>query len=379
MSRFARDASQIARDSGLSQRGMRVAVLEFAPVVWSKLPRCVGLFASLPLLALGACSANVGLDAGAASEVGAVEVCDGQTFADLQRAKTISDGCKAALEAYLPRSFDDFSGRVVVLGRETHDDGSLRIFVAGVDAAGAPLSNDALAAASVVAKSGGATSDVRAAVTVTPFAALSEDVLSLELVNDYSASMSTPDLKVVQHIQDDLVNALPPIYEGEVTLFSSAVRVKQAFTTDKSALLAGIECDEGYDRELTALYDGMGNGLASLTSRSRPARVLMVSTDGLENASVAFKQSDILQRVAQDHVFVVMLGALFADFDELSSLAGPNGVYFYTPLYADQRAQVSNLVNALSHGAAVDIPAATAAQGPLVLDVAGQSVEVGSD
>jgi hypothetical protein len=316
------------------------------------------------------------LDAERVSDAGALEVCDGQTLAELASAKSISDGCKSALQAYLPTPFDNFDGRVVLLGRETHDDGSLRLFVAGVDGAGAPLSNDALAAATVAPKGGALTAGASAAVSVTPFAKLPEDVLSLELVNDYSASMSISDLKVVQHVQDDLLHALPPIYEGEVTLFSSAVRVKQAFTADQAALLAGVECDEGFDRELTALYDGMGNGLQSLTARSRPARVLMVSTDGLENASVAFKKSDILQRVAQDHVFVVMLGALFADFDELSTLAGPKGVYFYTPLYSNLRDQASKLVNALSHGAAVDIPAAMATEGPLVLDIAGQSVDV---
>jgi hypothetical protein len=378
MSRFERDGVRNEPDSCASEIGMRVAVVSVRPLASSKLLRCVGVFAACSSLA--GCSANVGtFDADRVSDAGALEVCDGQTLADLANAKTISDGCKHALQAYLPRPFDDFDGRVVVLGRETHDDGSVRLFVAAVDAAGSPLSNDALATATVAPKGGAVAADVSVAVGVTPFASLPEDVLSLELVNDYSASMSVPDLKVVQRIQDDLLNALPPFYEGEVTLFSSAVRVKQAFTTDHASLLAGVECDQAFDRELTALYDGMGNGLQSLTSRARPARVLMVSTDGLENASVAFKKTDILQRVAQDHVFVVMLGALFADFDELSALAGPNGVYFYTPLYPDLRARVSKLVNALSHGAAVDIPASMANQGPLVLDIAGQSVEVESD
>lgn len=346
------------------------------PLLVPKLLRCVRALGSLSLLVLAGCGANAAdFDANDVKAAGKLEVCDGQTLAELEQAKTISDGCKAELQAYLPAPFENFSGHVVVLGREQHDDGSLRVFVAGVDGTGAPLSNDVFAAATVSLKSeAGATLTTAATLTVTPFANLPEDVLSLEFVNDYSASMSIPDLKVVQRVQDDLLNALPPIYEGEVTLFSSSVRVKQPFTTDHDALLGGVECDESFDRELTALYDGMGNALASLTSRSRPARVLVVSTDGLENASVAYKKSDIVQSIAQDHVFVVMLGALFADFDELSSLAGPNGVYFYTPLYPNLSAQVSNLVTALSHGAAVDIPADMAGAGELVLQVGGESV-----
>lgn len=345
------------------------------PLFSSKLLRTLRLVGCSSLLLRASCGANVtGFDASAVDDSSALDVCDGQTLAELERAKTLSEDCKAELEAYLPAPFENFSGKVVVLGQEQHEDGSLRVYVAGTDAQGAALSADALAAATVTSEQQSAGADASATLTVTPFAKLAGDVLSLELVNDYSASMSVPDLKVVQHLQDDLLTTLPPIYEGEVTLFSTAVRVKQAFTTDRDELLTGVECDEGFDRELTALYDGMGNGLQSLTSRARPARVLVVSTDGLENASVAYKKSDILQLVKQDHVFVVMLGALFADFEELSSLAGQNGVYFYTPLYSNLRAQVSTLLTALSHGAAVDIPPERAAQHPLVLTVGGQSV-----
>ena len=362
---------RIRLDSSAFEVGMRVAVLGFAPLVSSKLLRSLRISVSVSLLGLTGCGASAGkLEPG--SDAGALEVCDGQTLAELEQAKTISDDCKTTLATYLPAPFDDFGDRVLVLGQETLDDGSRRVFVAGLAADGTPLSNDVLAAATV-APQASATAGAASPVTVTPFGDLSEDALSLELVNDYSASMSIPDLKVVQHIEDDLLGALPPIVEGEVTLFSTDVRVKQPFTTDHDALVAGVECDESFDRELTALYDGVGNGLQSLTSRSRPARVLLVSTDGLENASVAYKKSDIVKGVAQDHVFVVVLGALFANLDELETLAGPNGVYFYTPLYADMRAQVSNLVTALAHGAAVDIPPAVAAE-PLVLRIGDASV-----
>ena len=152
--------------------------------------------------------------------------------------------------------------------------------------------------------------------------------------------------------------------------------MKQAFTTDRTKLLGAVQCDKSFDRELTALYDGMGNGLDSLTARSRPARVLMVSTDGLENASVAYKKAEIVRTIADDHVFVVMLGALFADVGELKSLAGPGGAYFYTPLYADLHAQVAGLVKALAHGAAIEIPPAVAAQRPLRLDIGDESVVI---
>lgn len=342
---------------------------------------------ALPLLLLGGCVAGAGgtADLDDQERAGNVEVCNGQTLSELEHAETLSDDCKADVAAYLPSSSNDFAGRVVLLGQEQHDDGSLRVFVAGTDAGGAPLSAAAFGAARLSLQDGAALVDSGVTPIATSFSALSEDVLSLEIVNDYSASMSLADLQDVEQIEDDLLTALPPIFEGEVTLFSSQVRVKQAFTTDRSALLDAVECDQTFDRELSALYDGMGNGLDSLTSRSRPARVLLVSTDGLENASVAYKKADILKTIANDGVVVIMLGALFADVNELKTLAGARGVYVYTPLYANMQSQVHDLISALASGVALDIPAdvadsrplrADGTQTPLVLQIADESVTI---
>jgi hypothetical protein len=341
--------------------------------------RWVRRFAAFPLLFLANCAAGgagaVNIDDLAIA--GNVPVCDGQTLSQLEGAKTISDNCKLEVQSYLPAPSNDFSGRVMVLGQEERDDGSLRVYVAGTDQSGRPLSAAAFGTARVAVQTdGGGLVDSGAAVTVTPFGKLSEDVLSLEIVNDYSASMSLGDLETVAGIEHDLIAALPPIYEGEVTLFSSQVRVKQSFTSDRAALLDAVECDENFDRELTALYDGMGNGLDSLTSRARPARVLVVSTDGRENASVAYKKSDLVNTITNDGVVVIMLGALFADVNELKSLAGPRGAYFYTPLYADMQSEVNDLSSALANGAALDIPADVAQMRPLSIELLGESVDI---
>ena len=328
---------------------------------------------------MGANAASDAEPAGGAAP-GELAICDGQTLAELRHATTLSASCKAEVAAYLPAASDDFTGRVLLLGSEEQSDGSLRAFVAGTDADGQALGPNAYARATVSAV-GQAPLVVDARVKVTPFAQLSGDVLSVEFVNDYSATMSRPDLLAVERVQKGLLNALPPIYEGEVTMFSSEVLVKQAFTTDRAKLIGAVEDDTGVERDLTALYDGMGNGLDSLTGRSRPARLLMVSTDGLENASIAYKKAELVRAITSDHVFVVMLGSLFADVGELKSLAGPQGVYCYAPLYsdplfADPHGKVTSLVNALTHGAAIDIPPALAAGRPLRLDIDGQVVEL---
>jgi len=337
------------------------------------------------LLCVGCMGANVASDAEleGGQAAGRVEICDGQTLAELAHAKTLSASCKDGVAAYLPAASDNFTGRVMVLGTEAQPDGSLRVFLAGTDADGVALPASAYARVTVSPVSPVAQDSATppGPWAVTPFGQLSADVLSLGLVNDRSASMSSPDLLVVERVQKTLFNLLPPFYEGELTLFSSEVLVKQPFTTDHAKLLGAVEGDDGIDPELTALYDGMGNALDSLTGRSRPARVLMVSTDGLENASVAYKKQEIVKAIADDHVFVVMLGALFADVSELKSLAGPRGVYFYTPLYADPlfadpHGKVTDLLAALTQGVALDIPPAVAAERPLRLDLDAASVEI---
>jgi len=352
--------------------------VDSGPIVSFRLPlRLASRFAVLPLLLLGSCVGAGNANSDEPKAVADTPVCDGQTFGDLERSETVSDGCKAELSAYLPASSDNSTGRLAMLGNEARGDGSLRVFLAGLDAAGAPLSAAAYVGAHVsVRGDAGKFVESGAVLRATGFGALGEGALSLEFVNDYSASMNLADLRVVERIQHDLVAALPPIYEGEVTLFSDEVRVKQAFTTDRNALLAGVQRDEHFERKLTALYDGMGNGLDSLTARSRPARVLMVATDGFENASVAYKKSDIVKGIADDGIFVIMLGALFAKESELASLAGPRGVYFYTPLYADLDDRLNAWMGALAHGAALDIPAGTAQKRPLRLEVAGETVEI---
>jgi hypothetical protein len=59
-------------------------------------------------------------------------------------------------------------------------------------------------------------------------------------------------------------------------------------------------------------------------------RVLLVSTDGGENASMEFAQDEVLAALDDAGVFVVVLGALLADVDFMRELADGRGVFFYT-------------------------------------------------
>jgi hypothetical protein len=120
----------------------------------------------------------------------------------------------------------------------------------------------------------------------------------------------------------------------------------------------------------------MGTGLASLVERTRPLRLLLVSTDGLENSSMTHTKAEIMDTVSSEGIPVIMLGALFADVSELRDLAGPRGVYFYTPLYDDLRTEVERLIDALANMVVVDLPPEAAENRPLLIEVGGTSVEV---
>ena len=102
----------------------------------------------------------------------------------------------------------------------------------------------------------------------------------------------------------------------------------------------------------------------------------MASTDGHENASELYTQSELINTINDNGVFVVMLGALLADVDELRDLAGNRGVYFYTPYYDDMRALMSGYLDSLAELVSVAIPPEYADADSIQIDVGDQSVTV---
>lgn len=305
------------------------------------------------------------------------EACGDMTLEELRNSMTISDECKASLEALLPQPSTNFDSRLVVLGSEEGEDGSVTLYVHGVDGDGNALDASAWANLQVsVSVEGEPRALGEGEFTVTAVADVPGDLLSIGIVNDYSGSMSPDDLKVVANIETDLFTYLPPIFEAEVTQFSSDVVVKQPFTSDRSALLDAVAYDAEFKRRNTALYDGMGTALDSLLTRTRPLRLLVVSTDGQENASKGYSRDALIQKVAAEKVPVLMLGALFADPDDLRELAGPRGVFFYTPYYSSARAQVEQYLESLSELVAIHIPEESRGDGPIHLEANGAEGEL---
>jgi hypothetical protein len=340
------------------------------------------------VMAAGGCGTKVedaedvedilGLDAGTLEGLTKIPVCGDMTLEELSTQDTITDSCRAEIDNYLPEEQTSYQDVIVTLGTDTSStDGSLLVYLHGADTAGNALTADAFASATVtVTIAGEATVLAEGEFTVSLVADVPRDLISLSIVNDYSGSMLVDDLRTVAQLETDLFTVLPPVYEAEVTVFSTEATLKQGFSSSRDELLAAVDYDAEYSRQSTALYDAVGAALESLVSRTRPVRVLMVSTDGQENASEQYTQSELIDTINDNGVIVVMLGALLADVDELRDLAGSRGVYFYTPYYSDMRELMAEYFNSLEQMVELSIPEAYADAEAIQIEVGEQSTTV---
>jgi hypothetical protein len=302
-----------------------------------------------------------------------IKVCGDQTLGDLFKADGLSDECRDKVESFLPSPQSSFDSRVVVLGHRTEADGSMTLYMIGADAEGKALFTSAPTDVKVSWDIGAEQPLPVAEAEVSVDLQLPDDLLSLGIVNDYSASMRDADLADVSEIETDLVSILPSAHETEVTQFSDMATVVQPFSEDQAALLAAVDIDNEYERGSTALYDGMGVALDSLSKRERPLRVLLVSTDGAENASMTYSEQQLLTTIGQERVCVVMLGALFADVAQLERLSGGAcGVFFYARGYGRLKSAVQGLVESFGHIVAVHLPPSPADAVGAVVEAAGQ-------
>ena len=267
----------------------------------------------------------------AAAQLDDLEICPGYTVDELLEANALSRECRDALLSFLPEPQTTFEARLLAPGGARWTDGELRVLLQGADAGGAAFSADALAAIEVRVMVGG---ELRLLAdgeyTFSAAADLPTDLLSLAVVNDYSASMLEGDLRDVEDVELALFDCLPPVHETEVIRFSTEVETLLPFSSDADAIDGALAFDDGFERNTTALLDALGTAAGDLGTRARPVRILVLSTDGRENASQSFMQAQVLAALDEGDVFVVALGALLADVDFMRELADGRGVFFYT-------------------------------------------------
>jgi len=299
--------------------------------------------------------------------------CDGKFVDELQQEDGLSDECRADIAPYLPDPVSSFEGRLITLGEQEDATGAVSLYLHGVDDAGRVFGAAEWDRARVIVwRDGEATELSTADFSVQLLGDSSERFLSIAMVDDYSSSMLDSDLDDVEVLQLDILECLPPRAEGSVTYFSEEILLKQDYTEDRMELETALRRDDDFERSMTALYDGMGTALEQLVERDRPVRVLLVSSDGLENASTEWDQEEILELVEAEDITVVMLGALFADLDEMRALTEHDGVFFYTPFYADMGDQVDEYVRSLKQMARITLPSAFAGAERIEIEVGGE-------
>jgi von Willebrand factor type A domain len=292
--------------------------------------------------------------------VNETEICPGYTAAELLMADALSQECRDALLSFLPQPQNDFKGRLVAPGAARVDGDEVRVLLQGADAEGAALAAVDLGAELEVTAVFETEERALAAADfeLVATAGLPTDLLSISVVNDYSASMFDRDLDDVEELERDLFECLPAVHETQVLRFSETVQRAVDFTTDNDEIVAALAPDPDFDRSSTALFDAAGTAAGALGARDRPVKLLLLSTDGRENASKEFMEAELLDAFDDHQVFVVVFGALLADVKQLRKLAEGRGVFFYTREFKSLAAAARPFCDALAGLVELRIPEA---------------------
>ncbi|HEY1256624.1 MAG TPA: VWA domain-containing protein [Terracidiphilus sp.] len=136
--------------------------------------------------------------------------------------------------------------------------------------------------------------------------------VSIALVVDNSGSMSRKRPSVNKSALD-LIEASNPEDEAFVVNFSDEAFIDQDFTSDVNLLREGLSHFES--RGATALYDAVVASADKLVADAkRPKQVLILITDGEDNASTGYNLEQTIQRVQQlSGPVIYSIGLLFGD------------------------------------------------------------------
>jgi hypothetical protein len=312
-----------------------------------KLIISVGVAGLALAVGLAACNFNVDED-----DIDALlEACGGMTLEELITADSISEECRQAINDLLPDDEDNLTGNVIAAG-SGEIGGDRVLLVVGTDEGGQPID---LSAADVEVEADGEPVP-ESSFSVDLAADLDGNIVSSACALDYSASMYDGDIDDAIEVFDALFS-IPVGLEADYRIFSDDVLLKTQFTSNNAALLEAIERDDSFPRQSTALFDGMGDGIGAAADRSGLVKLLVVATDGGENASTTFTDEDQLFQLAkQNDVHIVVAGSLLSDLDFMKRAASEtDGFYFYSKAFGSLKSLVQDLIDALTEMGAIVI------------------------
>ena len=287
--------------------------------------------------------------------------CDIDT---LKKQNTISDDCREAIADLLEKAENNLGNNIIRIG-EGKIDGNPVLFLIGTDKNGAPVDISSSNIDVEGDKNGTFNSLNQEDYQVTNSGDYSGIHMSLSSIIDYSGSMRDQDIDDAVDIYNDVFASLNPNFESEIRIFSQSVLRKSGFTSDINTLRNHISRDRNFPRSTTALLDAMGEGLTALSTRDKPVRLLIVSTDGLENASVVYtRESQIYNLAKQYNIPVMIFGSMFADINFMRKMAREtNGIYIYNRTFFKLKGDASLLVRMFSEIGVIKVT------GPEWLDV----------
>ena len=331
---------------------------------------------ALYVLGLAGCQmAEDAVDSG----IGLARDCGVDNLEDVASLRTISDDCKMALLELLPDFEDNLSGALVPLGSETFE-GKPVVFFAAANAEGLPLTLDEAEQLKVTAISEDAETVLDASQYVLKkLSDFPGRTIAVSAIVDYSGSMSNGDLADAAEIYQDLFSALQltSMFEANVLFFSDSVSEIQPFTDDAAVIKQALEVNTDYERGYTALYDAVGTGLTGLAARDVPIRLLVLATDGLENASETYTRKNELYTIAREQrIPVIILGALFADLRFLRQMADEtNGIFMYSRMFLHMKSDFARLRQTLAESIALELQEQKEEWERIRIEAGGESME----
>jgi hypothetical protein len=151
--------------------------------------------------------------------------------------------------------------------------------------------------------------------------------LTVSYVIDYSGSMQETDLQDAADITRQLNQLLPDATTSNVIIFSETSQtLSEGNNKEATDIALGANLD--FERSSTALFDAIQNGINLMSfETTTPINLLVLVTDGYENASTLTDKASVLAELEENSIWVLSLGSLFADHNTLSELTSGRGFY----------------------------------------------------
>ncbi|HEY5952656.1 MAG TPA: vWA domain-containing protein [Kofleriaceae bacterium] len=255
--------------------------------------------------------------------------CGSADLRALEASDHVSESCKESLWKLLPER-DSHRSRVLVMGA-ARADGVLDVYVAASDDRGEPAPAT-FGELTIQLEVAGRLEVVETTSAPLP-ARCDRPLFSASSILDYSGSMSDHDIDDSIEIMRTLYTALPQgCLESDVIVFSTQVRRTHEATADRRAMSAAVARNDRMPRATTALVDAIGDGATGVSKRTAPIRLLLVATDGMENASTRWSYADALRVAETSGTRIISFGSLLSDVGFLEMVGAQTGGFFiYRP------------------------------------------------